>query len=247
MNFNNIKDFLLKIIALAYILFFCGFNSSTEAYYSDRPLFVTISTDWCFACKLVKPTIEELKNDFKGEVEFVDLNVSSEDTSKEAELLASDYGISEFFNKSRGAFPTVGIISPTGNVEKVFIGTQKKETYTEVISNVLGGTRLANTEESRPKEPQIIEITGGRPEEPILAMRPNEPITSGRPEELTFWTIGQPIPYYAYNRYLILPKCLGNNLICSNITNQVSTNGELPKIFKPWDPNATRDEKGWKL
>jgi len=40
--------------------------SKVKAEYlgNDKPLFVTISTDWCYACKLLHPVVQELKNQY---------------------------------------------------------------------------------------------------------------------------------------------------------------------------------------
>lgn len=258
------KNFLIGIL-VSILLLVGGFNLRTTAqfYGGDKPLFVEISTTWCFACQLLKPTIEELKSQYLGQVEFVFLDASNEESIQQAEQIASDYGISDFFNKNRGAFPTVGILSPDGKVQKIVLGAAGKETYTTVLDNLLGETTtIADNDNDKPKpeEPQEEEIASGdnrpeepelsnRPEEAIFLERPNELVSSGRPPELTFWTAGQPIPIYAYYNFLVFPKCSGsNNVVCANNSGfgaqQAESNSDKP-IFKPWDPNATRNEKGF--
>ena len=226
-------------------------------YYGDKPVFVEVSTDWCFACNLLKPTIQELEKQYGSEVEFIRLNGSNEETIKQAEQLASEYGVADFFNK-RKAYPTVGIFSTSGKLEKEIVGANAKEAYTTVLDGLIG-VALATKPPSRPEEPKPIEVVGGRPEEPDdlsnrpavpnFLDRPNEVISSGRPPELTFWVVGQQIPAYAYAQYLVLPKCSGsNNTVCSNAVNAASpsnTQNQAAPVFKPWDPNATRNEKGF--
>lgn len=261
MKFKCIKTILIRLLAVL-LLFLQGFYIQAPAYYPGyKPLFIEISTQWCFACKIVKPIIEELQREYSDKVDFVLLDLTNEETTKEAEQIASEYGITDLFNSHRNAFPTI-IIVPTNTKEpQVLLGARGKETYTGILNNFLGETTIANNP-NRPEEPKTIEISGGRPTEPQSAEIPNDrpkepnwterPIeiaSSGRPPEITFWALGQQIPISAYYQYLVLPECSGSNsTICSNgigirKPNNNSNNQTAP-IFKPWTPNATRDEKG---
>jgi len=247
MRNRNLKIFLLTFLLLSFF-----FQGGTKAFYVGyKPLFIEVSTKGCFACTLLNPTVKELKEKYGQEVEFLLLDASTEETLKRSQELAVEYGISQFFEESRYAFPTVGIISTNGNLEKVLLGTQSKETYSQILDLLLG---IASTKDpSRPEEPANTEIVGGRPEEPVLSERPLEPkfldrpketTSSGRPSELEFWLIGQPIPIYAYFNYVILPECSGNNsVLCSSNFGQASKD---ENVFKPFNPNYTRDEKGSK-
>lgn len=250
----------LVLLGLSLFFIFCVQSISLKAYsyFSDRPLLIEISTDWCYACKLLKPTIEELKSEYSGNVEFLFLNASNEDTVKEAQGLADDYGVLDIFDKNRNAFPTVVILNPDGDVEKVILGANSKEAYKQALDNLVAGDfKIAEENEpTRPEEAVSVEIEGGRPEEPALTDRPNEPnlldrpleiVSDGRPPELTFWQVGQPIPYYAYYQFLVLPKCSSNNpIVCANGTGiKTPSQQDGGPIFKPWDPNATRNEKGY--
>lgn len=252
---------LLKIKKLFICLFsaviVAGFGLVNSSYSSQgKPLLVEVSTSWCFACKLLKPTIEQLKSEYGSQVEFVLLDASNEETIKGAQLIAEEYGITDFFNKNKNAFPTVSIISPLGNVEKIILGAHDKIAYSEVLNNLLGITPIASNEKNEKEEESNPE---GRPETPVISERPPLPnildrsletLSSGRPPELTFWSVGQQIPTSAYFNYLVLPKCsANNNILCSNITtpfNKAQDKQDVP-VFKPWTANATRDEKGLKL
>ena len=240
------KKILAAILIGSLFLNFFVYKLPAKSYSSDKPLFVEISTQWCFACKMLKPTIEELKKQYNGQVEFVLLDATSEDTIQRAVQTASDYSISDFFNSHRNAFPTVGILSPSGEVQKIIVGANDKKAYVVVLDNLLGGTQIADSGPSPQGEPEPPEIATNRPVEPNLSDRPNEAVNSGRPQELSFWLAGQPIPYSAYFQYLVLPKCTGGQVICNNYpslqTQAQNTNGP---IFKPFDPNATRNEKGF--
>ena len=263
----------LKFFAVFFLLsgFFVLAVSRTNAEYqsSDKPLFVVVSTDWCYACKILHPVIEELQNQYLGQVNFLHLDASSEETVNNSRLVAAQYGLAAYCDSNRNVFPKVGILCPGSTIpEKIIIGANSKGTYIDAINtfildpnkicNLNGRPIVAINGPDRPKEPEEPEIAGGRPDTPTFSDRPNEiiNINSGRPNELSFWTAGQPIPIYAYYQYLLIPKCsANNNILCSNgitlNTQDVKNSGDTNfsagggSVFKPYDPNATRNEKGY--
>lgn len=255
--------FCTKIFIALSALLFLNFGLPLRATLfitSEKPLFVKISTDWCFACKMLQPTVEELKKEYGDKVEFVELDPTGEEKLKISEITASDYGIGDFFKEHRNVFPTVGIISPSGNIEKIIVGANNKEAYKKVLDNLLGlGNITENEQSTKPvsedgNKPQ--DIQSGRPDEPKRPERPpppdflednQEPATAGRPPEIKFWQAGQPIPYYAYNHYLVLPGCsASNNVLCANNKSAGKQGINEPPVFKPWN-TGTRDEKGLQL
>lgn len=253
------RVFFIFILPVAF--FVSTLVSKAQYYYGEKPLFVTIGTSWCHACNVLKPTVEALKIEYASSVEFLELDLSNEETTKLSENKAFDYGISNFFNSNRRAFPTVGILNPYGKVEQVFVGGQHKETLKAAIDNLLGlvSTQIAAGEPIRPPEVEIEKVKGGRPDEPKEGRpeevdfldRPQEVLSNGRPSELKFWAYNQPLPCYAYNRLIVLPLCNGsNNTLCASNIGTSKTNEKdysNPNVYKPWTPFATRDEKGLQL
>jgi thiol-disulfide isomerase/thioredoxin len=260
MNFRKLNIFILVAI--------CTITFSTKAnaqYFSDgKPVFVEISTEWCFACKMLKPVVEQLKTEYVGKVNFVSLDPGSEENLIKSQALAQGLGISDFFNANRNAFPTVGILcSSSVSPEKLIVGANPIESYRLALNTTLISSGFCslnnssqvtnnsnNEEQERPKETDFPQI---------LTTRPDETTHSGRPDELKFWKQGEEVPASEYYKFLILPKCSpGNNIVCSNavaipatpiapIQNtqlSSSNNGSAP-VFKPWNPNATRNEKGF--
>jgi hypothetical protein len=225
---------------------------------------VLITTDWCFACKIIKPVVEQLKYEYEGKVTFITLNATNDETLANAWQIASTYGISDFFNSNRTAFPRVAIFCPgKTSPDKNILGASKKETYIAILDTLtadtstcsLGETQDIVTNDSEEESPVQIDLITGRPVEPNFLDRPKEMFNSGRPKEFSFWVYGEPMPPWVYfsSRAVILPECkAGNQILCykpSGVTEkkQESTDGNSPAVFKPWDPNATRDEKGYKL
>ena len=264
MNIKTTKKASTSIVLILLIasFLFCSPKAYAQSI-DEKPLFVTISTQWCYACKILKPVIEELKKEYGDRVTFVDLDPTSEETLAQSMKIAEEYGITQFFNSSRNAFPTVGILCSSNTTpEKIIVGANQKQSYKEILDKLLvtnEGICSLNTgrpevgvsdSENRQEEPEIASIPNARPPEPNFLDRPKEAITNGRPPELSFWTVGQQIPYYAYNQYIVLPGCSSSNsVLCgsgSNI-NKIASQTDDTSTFKPYDPNYTRDEKGLKL
>ena len=224
---------------------------------STSPIFVEISTEWCGACKMLKPTIEELKKEYDGKVTFVLLDATSEASLKEADKIAEVYGISEFFNNNKNAFPRVGIFcSNSSSPDNNILGAYPKESYKTTLDEILNRsacslqssktpTETADSG-SRPDEPNYTEIIGTRPAEAAFSL-PILPELRGRPEELSFWQLGQPIPLAAFFQYIRLPECTASsNILCANYSNEKSfaQPNDTP-TFTQWNPDATRNEKGF--
>ena len=271
MNFKNTTKFFVATFLLLTLFLFNASAVKAEDLQSDKPLFVIISTDWCYACKILHPIIDELEAQYSGQVNFLHLNASNDETINASRLVAAQYGLAAYFDSNRNVFPKVGILCPgASSPEKVIIGAYGKESYVDAINTfILDPNKICSingrpTETAigpdRPNEPEITEIAGGRPDVPNTLDRPNELISSGRPKELSFWAVGQPIPAYAYYQYLAIPKCsAGNNILCSNSISidiqDIKNNGGTAPAFsagggpasgwKPYNPNATRNEKGY--
>lgn len=257
-----------SLLILSLLCFLELFSLKAEAvlYDSGKPFFVEISTDWCHACNTLKPTIEELKNEYGFQVNFIRLNLSNNESRLQANAIAAELGLSFFLANNSRAFPTVGILCSSGSqAEQTIIGAHGKSTYRQVLNGLLnkGQTCDLNTiseEDKGPGRPDEVDFEdtegAGRPD--VIANnggRPKGFSHSGRPTPLKFYTVGEEIPYHAYFNYMRLPKCgNGLNVICSNyfdinttpIQIQASAPPAKPATFSPYTPFATRDEKGLK-
>ncbi|MBI1858045.1 MAG: hypothetical protein HYR97_02895 [Candidatus Melainabacteria bacterium] len=248
MNIEN----TIKILAISLILTVSFPNSSYAL--SDNPIFVEISTQWCGACKMLEPTVEQLKGEYGGKVTFLKLDATNEETVLASVAIAEQYGVSEFFLNNRDAFPRIGIFcSTSATPDHNLLGALSIDSFRAILNGLAleggvcslsdsGSPKQADLGPGRPGEAEYEEVLGGRPDIPLLSDRPKLPVISGRPPELSFWQAGGPIPFYAYFQFWVLPECTGDiNVICSNFG--LEENKDEVPTFKPWNPNTTRNEK----
>jgi len=125
-----------KILLLATL-----FILAQNAFASDNPLFVTITSKYCSTCKELDPVVEELKSKYDGKITFLKLDVSSKDSIEAAKNTANQYGISDFYEKNKMSIPRVGLFC-TGaeKSEKSFLGEVNKGIYEEALSELLTNT-----------------------------------------------------------------------------------------------------------
>ena len=88
----------------------------------NLPVIIDFYADWCGPCKMVAPVLEELSNEYKGQ-----LDIYKVDTEKEADL-SSLFGIQ--------SIPTFLFIPLTGS-PMVQTGALPKKTFQQVIEDRL--------------------------------------------------------------------------------------------------------------
>jgi len=74
-----------------------------------KPTVDIIRADWCPACHKVEPILDELKAQYGERLNFVVLNVTNDETSKEAAMAANQLGLAKFFEANKKKTSTVAI------------------------------------------------------------------------------------------------------------------------------------------
>ena len=93
-------------------------NWNEEVINSDKPVLVDFWAPWCGPCRIIAPIIEELAEEFEGQIKVGKLNTD------ENPNIAMQYGIR--------AIPTV-ILFKNGEVVDTRIGVQPKEALKQMV------------------------------------------------------------------------------------------------------------------
>jgi thioredoxin len=97
-------------------------NPDKWVYLGDKPCIVDFYADWCGPCKMVAPILEELAQEYDGQIYIYKV-----DTEAEMEL-ASDFGIR--------SIPTL-LFCPMGEAPQIAQGALPKDALKRAIDEVL--------------------------------------------------------------------------------------------------------------
>lgn len=97
-------------------------NPDKWVYLGDKPCIIDFYADWCGPCKMVAPILEELAQEYDGQIYIYKV-----DTEAEMEL-ASDFGIR--------SIPTL-LFCPMGEAPQMAQGALPKDALKKAIDEVL--------------------------------------------------------------------------------------------------------------
>lgn len=92
-----------------------------EVLKSDIPVLVDFWAEWCQPCKMVRPLVHELAEEYGDKIKFTEMDVDSNQ-------IAGNYGVM--------SIPTI-MIFKNGKPESTMVGVQAKETFKKNIDSAL--------------------------------------------------------------------------------------------------------------
>lgn len=106
----------------------------------DRPLVVVIRAEWCAACHHAAPAVAWLREEYGDRADFVDLDVTDQDTSTQSATKASRLGLGRFFEANQGR-PGVTILGRNRRTMGRFGAEYRAGPYRAAIEEALATFR----------------------------------------------------------------------------------------------------------
>ena len=113
----------LGVIALVLVAFITSFvaiiidaQDMMRKKVDAKPTVILLHADWCGACKKLEPTIAELKQQYGERLNFVELDVTNEETTAQAAKTAQKLGIGNFFETNKKKSSLVAVVGKNGKV-----------------------------------------------------------------------------------------------------------------------------------
>ncbi len=114
------------------------------AFTNNKPTFLEFYADWCEVCKEMAPKVDNIKNEYEKDINFVFLNVDNPKWEKYIR------------NFNVNGIPQVNIFDKDAKLEVTLIGKQQEQTIKESLDNLYvnyrGKSQILNSEFSIIKE-----------------------------------------------------------------------------------------------
>lgn len=82
----------------------------------SKPTVAIIRADWCQACQKLEPTMMELMSQYKDRLNFVMLDVTTDEKAAESAKTAEHLGISKFFEANKKNTSTVAVLDQKNKI-----------------------------------------------------------------------------------------------------------------------------------
>ncbi|MDQ3252492.1 MAG: thioredoxin domain-containing protein [Acidobacteriota bacterium] len=120
MKNRTINPGVIALVLVAFITSFVAITADAQTMMGKKvdakPTVVLLHADWCGACKKLEPTIAELKQQYGERLNFVELDVTNEETTAQAAKIAQQLGIGSFFETNKKKSSLVAVVGKNGKV-----------------------------------------------------------------------------------------------------------------------------------
>ena len=120
MKNRTINPAIIALVLVANITSFVATTADAQTMMNRKvgakPTVVILHADWCGACKKLEPTIAELKQQYGERLNFVELDVTNEETTAQAAKTARRLGIGSFFEMNKKKSSLVAVVGKKGKV-----------------------------------------------------------------------------------------------------------------------------------
>lgn len=99
------KKITTLMMSIALVLSF----SAVSAFAKTKPTVVIIRADWCMACQKLEPTMMDLMKQYGEKINFVVLDVTSEESTAKSAAKAKSLGFGKFFEANKKMTSTVAV------------------------------------------------------------------------------------------------------------------------------------------
>ncbi len=102
-----------------------------------KPTVAIIRAEWCSACQKLEPTMMELMKEYGDKVEFVVLDVSSDDKVAESQATAKKLGLGNFFEENKKKTSTVAVFVKGNKPQFVTMANFDREVYVKAFDEAI--------------------------------------------------------------------------------------------------------------
>lgn len=148
MKNRKINAGVIALVLIAVVAAFAVITADAQNRMKKRtgakPTVVILHADWCGACKKIEPTIAELKAQYGDRLNFVELDVTNEETTAQAAKTAQKLGIGNFFETNKKKSSLVAVVGKGGKIlfqthySTNREGSFERETYVRAFDKALG-------------------------------------------------------------------------------------------------------------
>ena len=103
----------------------------------SRPTVAIIRADWCPACQKLEPTFKELVEQYKDRLNFVVLDVTTDEKAAESAKTAEELGIGKFFEANKKKTSTVVVFGEKNKVSFRTTHNYDREAYVKAFDDAI--------------------------------------------------------------------------------------------------------------